>query len=332
MNADILVSIVVPAYNAENYIEKCVSSILKQDYMNLQVIIVDDGSSDSTPILVDNLASSDRRIEVIHTDNRGVSSARNTGYLAAKGDWLWFIDADDYVREDAVSVLLNDGCISKADCIVFDAIQFNEQGKIRRHTIDPSSFPENGTHSSKDLLHSFIKGQIGNFIWSFFLKKEVLQMMEVEGQIFATGVKLFEDILFSHRLVEVLHNIYVEKSSLYYYRQNSTSAVHNPNFDVALSGYNAISFLRNLPVPDNLIHYRDEYYCRNCFVVYTLAGSCCGAKNLKSNIRKDITEYIRNGSFFHFSFLNIVKCLMIFIHFYDFAKFVLTRFHAFLHL
>lgn len=95
-----LVSIIVPIYNAEQFLKKAITSLLKQSYKNIEILLVDDGSTDSSPILCDEFASMDHRIKVIHKTNGGVSSARNAGLSVASGDFISFVDSDDYVSEN----------------------------------------------------------------------------------------------------------------------------------------------------------------------------------------------------------------------------------------
>lgn len=102
-----LVSIIVPAYNVGKYIEKCVMSILRQIYTNIELIIVDDGSTDSTPQIVDELARLDSRIRVIHKQNGGVSVARNIGIEISKGQYIVFVDGDDFISPDYVEYMLS---------------------------------------------------------------------------------------------------------------------------------------------------------------------------------------------------------------------------------
>jgi glycosyltransferase involved in cell wall biosynthesis len=95
-----LISVIVPTYNAENYIERCINSLTIQSYSNMEIIAVNDGSTDSTRILLEQLAQRDERIRLIHKENGGVSSARNVGLDKAKGEYITFVDSDDWVEID----------------------------------------------------------------------------------------------------------------------------------------------------------------------------------------------------------------------------------------
>ena len=102
-----LISIVMPVYNVEKYLEKAVNSVIKQTYKNLEIILVDDGSKDSSGVLCDELAKKDTRIKVIHQENAGLSAARNAGIKLATGKYIGFMDSDDLIAENMYETLYN---------------------------------------------------------------------------------------------------------------------------------------------------------------------------------------------------------------------------------
>lgn len=97
------VSIIVPVYNVEKYLQRCIESILTQTETDFELLLIDDGSKDKSGLMCDDYAQKDKRVNVIHKENGGVSSARNLGIEKANGEWMCFIDADDYVRQDFLS-------------------------------------------------------------------------------------------------------------------------------------------------------------------------------------------------------------------------------------
>ena len=101
-----LISVIVPVYNIENYLERCVNSIREQTYNNLEILLVDDGSTDSSGALCDRFAEADERIRVFHKENGGSSSARNLGIAEAKGEYLGFVDSDDYISANMYELLV----------------------------------------------------------------------------------------------------------------------------------------------------------------------------------------------------------------------------------
>ena len=101
------ISVIVPVYNVEAYLERCVESILKQTYSNLEILLVNDGSTDASGYLCDQLASINENIRVFHIENRGVSNARNLGIEQSRGEWLTFIDSDDFITNDYLETLIS---------------------------------------------------------------------------------------------------------------------------------------------------------------------------------------------------------------------------------
>ena len=110
-----LISVIIPVYNVEKYLPECIESVLKQTHTNLEIILVDDGSPDNSPQICDEYAQKDSRIKVIHKENGGVSSARNEGLKIAKGEWISFIDADDWVEKNFCEILLNKAVKTQSD-------------------------------------------------------------------------------------------------------------------------------------------------------------------------------------------------------------------------
>lgn len=124
-----LISIIVPIYNVEKYLTTCIDSILRQDYNNIEVILVDDGSPDNCPAICDEYLKKDSRIEVIHKKNGGLSDARNAGLAIAKGEYITFIDSDDYVAENYISRLY-DALRQKGASIAICGIQLVDENRI----------------------------------------------------------------------------------------------------------------------------------------------------------------------------------------------------------
>ena len=117
-----LISIIIPVYKVEKYLKRCVDSVIGQTYPNLQIILVDDGSPDNCPQICDEYAAQDKRIEVIHQANAGVSNARNNGLKVAKGDYILFIDSDDYIAPDMCEKMLAFAQQTQADIVVCDSL------------------------------------------------------------------------------------------------------------------------------------------------------------------------------------------------------------------
>ncbi len=127
-----LVSVIIPVYNVEKYVEKCVVSVMKQDYEHLEIIIVDDGSTDGSAKIVDDLKKKDERITVIHQQNKGLAATRNRAMKEAKGSYFVFVDSDDWVEPDYVSHMLNKALRCNADLVCCGFCDEDEKGNITR--------------------------------------------------------------------------------------------------------------------------------------------------------------------------------------------------------
>ncbi len=127
---DVRFSVIIPVYNTRKYLEKCIDSVIQQDYTNLEIILVDDGSTDGSEDICEKYAGKDPRIIVIHQENRGLSGARNTGIKKATGRYLLFVDSDDYIDKDSVSRFATVLQTIKADVVVGEARSISEVGTV----------------------------------------------------------------------------------------------------------------------------------------------------------------------------------------------------------
>lgn len=152
------VSIVIPVYNVEAYLKECVDSAIKQTYKNLEIILVDDGATDSCPEICDVYAQSDKRIKVIHRENGGLSAARNTGMDASTGEYIYFLDSDDYIELKAIEKLVNTIETEKADFVFFDGYVFytdcEDDGESFRYSRGDKYHTENSRGCLLKLLNN----------------------------------------------------------------------------------------------------------------------------------------------------------------------------------
>ena len=121
-----LISVIVPVYNVESYVAECIESIQNQTYMNLEIILVNDGSTDNSGDICDQYATYDERIKVIHKENAGVSAARNTGIEAANGDYIAFVDSDDYIAPNMYEDMLR--ILKENDLDILECTAFRDKG------------------------------------------------------------------------------------------------------------------------------------------------------------------------------------------------------------
>ena len=135
--SDPLITVVLPIYNVAKWLDTCIQSIVKQTYRNLQIILVDDGSTDESPTICERWAAKDNRINVVHQQNAGLSAARNTGLRLRKGEYVCFVDSDDYVEHDYVQRMLDTALAEQADMVVCNVRKEDENGDTPAEEADP---------------------------------------------------------------------------------------------------------------------------------------------------------------------------------------------------
>lgn len=229
------ISVIVPIYNAEKFIKKCVKSILCQSFTNFEVILVDDGSSDASPSICDAFAKKDLRVKVIHKKNAGVSAARNTGIQAATGKFICFIDADDWYEKDALQILYLAQQVNDADLIYADVYNVNKKKKCYVHVFG-KPFDLNG----KDICYKLQLACVGygykpfpqkgwsisgvGSVWNKLYKTEIIKNNNL-GYYFDTD-EIYEDNLFTISYLNYADKVCYVNKPIYNYRQTSSSSIH----------------------------------------------------------------------------------------------------------
>ena len=216
-----MISVIIPVYNCGAYLTRCVDSLRQQTYEDLEIILVDDGSTDDTPALCDQLAAGDRRIAVYHRANGGVSSARNAGLAAATGDYVTFADADDYVAPDHIMNLYNTMLRHGCDVAICSYLTESEE-KCSRPTIgDTNGYREVCYHHDSAVCELLAGGAVGGYVWNKLYRRELL-----EGVTFESGVKILEDLLFNYEVFRRVKTAVFTDAKSYHYIQRGQSAMH----------------------------------------------------------------------------------------------------------
>ena len=213
---DDLISVIIPAYNVEKYILKCLESIIKQTYSNIEIILVDDGSTDKTAEICDEYAKKDDRIKVIHTENRGVSEARNKGLENVKGDWITFVDSDDWIEENFCEVLLKKTKDYDADI----ALCGYKRATANSYEIINTSGRDEVINRQK-YIEKTLNPQTGyGFCHMKLIKKTIIKNIR-----FKKGMTVGEDALFNLMISKNIKKAIFVKVALYNYRMNLNSVV-----------------------------------------------------------------------------------------------------------
>ena len=192
---DFLITVIVPVYNIEKYLRECIDSIRSQTYRNLEIILVDDGSTDSSGEICDMYSQIDPRIRVTHKENGGLSDARNAGLDTAKGEWVLFVDADDYIPAEACATYIE--CISniEADVVISKEIKYSDNKKCR---IEGAKAIGDGLKvlTSEEAVLAVYYRILPIYAWGKLYRKEILKDIRFEKN------RLFEDIFWTPTVLE----------------------------------------------------------------------------------------------------------------------------------
>lgn len=244
-----LVSIVLPIYNVEKYLDRCVKSVINQTYRNLEILLVDDGSPDDCPQKCEEWGKKDSRIKVIHKANAGLGYARNTGIENASGEYICFFDSDDYIDPSTVEKAYNIAHKNNSDMVLFGHYDVNAQGKIVRTyipAIDKESYV--GSEVQEVLLPDLVSdnpatGKSTN-LWlsACFCMYSMKLILENNWRFASERDIISEDVYSLLRLYRNVEKVTIIPEAFYYYCENSTSLTHTykaDRFDRIKRFYNA---------------------------------------------------------------------------------------------
>ena len=210
-----MVSVIIPVYNVEKYLQQCIDSVRNQTYSDLEIIVVDDGSTDNSGCICDRYATTDERIIVIHKENGGLSEARNTGLSIARGEYVYYLDSDDYLRENAIEILVERASQERADFVFFDCETIYEDFEdseyreefFKKHTYDTDS----GTRVLKAQQDQYEYCPCVPFM---FFRRDFLNQNELR---FENGMmhedELFTVLAYIHAKIvaQVKHRLYIRR-------------------------------------------------------------------------------------------------------------------------
>lgn len=256
-NSRQLVSVIVPAYNVSNYIKKCIDSILNQTYKDIEIIVVDDGSTDDTGNIIKNNYLSDRRIRYFKKKNGGLSSARNYGILNSKGKYLCFVDSDDWISKTFVSEMLSAIKHDNTDIAICNMCYTFSDGKIKKRTPKIRRSETLSANSAfKELMNgSLYKAHAQNkmFKRSLFIDNNIL---------FPIG-KIYEDVFTTYRLIINAKKVSLINDFLYFYLQERQGSILNNRFNIQrFDIMDALNQIR-LTVSEEEKDYFQKFYITN---------------------------------------------------------------------
>mgnify|MGYP003302353025 CR=1 FL=1 len=281
-----LISVIVPVYNVEKYLDRCIESIVNQTYKNLEIILIDDGSTDNSPQICDELEKKDKRIKVIHKENSGVSSARNVGLDNAKGDYIGFVDSDDFIEKDMYSLMLKKIESTNSDCCFCDVRYVGICSNEEIHLWNKQLF------SKQEILNVFFEFNGFNFsVWNKLFQKNKIKKIRFNEKIF-----IKEDALFCLEYFNDIKKISHINKALYNYCFNDESALNNRNIKKDITSLDASSRMIEILKNNNINNYLIEechYICRFYKYKYIIEKEKIDID--LSNYEKQVGQYLNDG-------------------------------------
>lgn len=223
----IKVSIVIPVYNVESYLDICVESVLDQTYQNIEIILVDDGSTDNSPAICDKYQMLDNRVKVVHQKNGGLSNARNTGVKNSTGEFLFFVDSDDCINPVTIERLVEIAVKYDAKLVQCDIEEvmneFQEYNKPVMNEYEVLQFDTKQAFYNVDKDDMSIADDIRLItivVWTKLYKRELFEKIQ-----FPEHIRLHEDQMVAHQFIVEAEGIVFCKIPLYYYRKRPNSLI-----------------------------------------------------------------------------------------------------------
>ncbi|MCC3671239.1 glycosyltransferase family 2 protein [Terrisporobacter mayombei] len=219
-----LVSVIVPVYNVEKYIRKCLNSIISQTYSNMEIIIVNDGSTDNSDEIIRNNYLTDERVKYFVKENGGLSSARNYGIEKSSGEFICFIDSDDWIRNDYIEVMYNTVLKDQSDVVICNMQYIYEDGSVKSRT---PSINEEQCVDPKEAVREILCGEKFKFhAQNKFCRAKLFKDFGIR---FSYG-KLYEDVFTTYKLLYNAKKVSFTKEYLYFYLQNRPGSILNTRF------------------------------------------------------------------------------------------------------
>ena len=288
------ISVIIPVYNVEQYLNRCVDSILNQKDVFLEVILVDDGSTDISGGICDDYAAQYSNVTCVHIKNSGPSTAKNVGYDLAKGSYVAFIDSDDEIKPDMFCTMLKAGYSHNADIVCCNYIQVDEEGSISHTAHTGKEYVLNQDEALKAIL---IKDKIYSQCWTKIYKRDTMTAYQVRN---TEGLKTEEDFIYNIQAFACSKTVCIVDKPLYIYTHR-TKSLSKDYYRNHISQYIDNRILR-LELVDNIIHdkfpHLQEYSTYHCIFYYNeLIGRICLFPNIYNDPRvHKVLGYIKRNS------------------------------------
>lgn len=278
-----IISVIIPVYKTEKYLDKCVESVINQTYKNLEIILVDDGSPDNCPKVCDDWASRDNRIKVIHKKNGGLSSARNSGIEFATGTYLMFTDSDDSLETDMIEFLYN--LVKQDDSDIARCGFFFDDGKTLNS--ENTDFSVKYPDYDQLMIDLVSNGYTSGAVWNKIYKSK-----SVKSKRFLDEDGCSEDIMFNFRFYQQMPKAVFCDIPKYHYMVRENSIVNSEFNEIAYSIVRAKKIiLNNLQNNRNVYPYLVKSLVDSAFIVLSGCIRNKAFPDMQKKLRSDILKY-----------------------------------------
>lgn len=275
-----MISVIVPVYNVEPYLRKCLDSILAQTHRDLEILVIDDGSTDGSGKVCDEYAGKDDRINVFHTENKGLSCARNLGLDEAKGEWIGFVDSDDWIEPDMYEVLLR-----KAEETGADVVECGCQADYTKKAIKYPAIQK--TVIGTEAIEALIKHKIRNQVWNKIWKAQGFTVTK-----FPEG-RDFEDVSTVYKLI--LNAKVVGIDGIYYHWRQRESSISYSHDNKNLENYWKANKQRYEDLKDTVSSEMETILLRNCAYAISRTWVWNFKSNCSSAVLKEMNLFAREN-------------------------------------
>ncbi|MCL2663449.1 MAG: glycosyltransferase [Oscillospiraceae bacterium] len=297
------ISVIIPAYNVEAYIRKCLDSVIKQTHENLEILLINDGSIDNSGLICDEYAAKDNRIKVFHKENGGLSTALNIGLSNFTGDYLGFVDSDDRIEPDMYKILLR---AAKRECVPISVAGYykaTETGSTQMTNRDKIPCGEISTENM--LLYPLKRDSYMGFCGYVWNKLYCAEIIKTSGLYFDEKIRYGMDVLFYISLVSMVNSngIYTDKP-IYHYFQRDTAISKTESVDIMtdiVTVYKRVEHILENSGYSHISYWARGFYCHHAGVVVEAAYKNNDEKTLtlmQNEIRKHIDDYIKTNKEF----------------------------------
>ena len=293
-----LISIIIPVYNVEKYLRKCLDSIINQTYKNIEIIIINDGSVDNSKKIIQEYMQKDKRIVFIDRGNKGILPTRVEGYKIARGEYITFVDSDDWVEENIIEVMYKKLIEKNAEVVRCDFVYNNTIKRLNLADVEKDTYIEN-IHFEPDFYNRLLGKMVLNNVWGQLFKRTLL---EKDVDYIDTSIGLGDDLEFNLKIFKNIKSILFISEPMYHYRINpkSITRIHTEEsikknmISVVKAYYNAYKFIDNINVDDKE-KYRSAVLSKLINEVINWSVEFIGVGKEKKDILTFLNKYYNKG-------------------------------------